>query len=57
MKLLSQDNRRKLLSWLAGCRTNFELGLLFVAQHWNQSGRTVRREMGRRGPGGGSPAY
>ena len=28
MKLLSQDNRRKLLSWLAGCRTNFELGLL-----------------------------
>ena len=28
MRLLSQENRRKLLSWLAGCRTNFELGLL-----------------------------
>lgn len=28
LKLLSQDNRRKLLVWLSGCRTNFELGLL-----------------------------
>ena len=29
MKLLSQDNRRKLLSWLAGCRTNNAAGFIF----------------------------
>lgn len=28
MKLLSQENRKKLLIWLGNCRTNFELGLL-----------------------------